>query len=386
MRSEALSERPERSTDSEKPVRVLICEDSKTDREILLRLLLRNEDIEVVAVADKGEDVLPYIERLEPRLVTLDLNLPGRSGIEVIEEIMAKHPLPILVISGQADDSKIAMEALAAGAVEVMSKPRIESEADFESQSLHLAELVRTLSRVKVIRHVRGKLAPRRTGLGDRVPEVDFGTDKARLSSIEIGTSAPKKIVGLAASTGGPQALKAVLSEFGGDFPAPVLVVQHIAKGFTAGFVEWLSGGAGLEVKLAEDGEPLRDGVVYVGPENSHILVRKGRIALEPPEPGDKHCPSADKLFASMAEDVGNRAVCVILTGMGNDGAAGASVARAKGATVIVQDESSSIVFGMPKAAVDAGAAGAVVPLDRLAAEVIRAVQGNSSLSSSKSR
>lgn len=360
---------PEPAVGASRPVRVLICEDSKTDRELLLRLLVHNPGVDVVAVADRGEDVLPYVQRFEPDLVTLDINLPGRSGIEVIDEIMSGHPTPILVISGEAGNSKIAMEALAAGAVEVVSKPEIRSDADFDAHSARLGDLVAALSKVRVIRHLRAKLG---TAEGARI------SGEGRQQAIETRAATPKKIVGLAASTGGPQALKTVLSEFGPDFPAPILVVQHIAKGFTAGFVEWLQSGIGSRVKLAEDGENLKQGVVYVGPEENHMSVRRGRIVLEAPEPEDKHCPSADKLFASMAAEVGEGAVCVILTGMGNDGAIGASAVKARGGCVIVQDESSSVVFGMPKAAVDAGAAGSVVALDEVAAAVTRAVEGDS--------
>jgi two-component system chemotaxis response regulator CheB len=372
-----LSALPDRPRGAEKSVRVLVCEDSKTDREILLRLLVHDPDIDVVAIADRGEDVLPYVERLAPDLITLDINLPGKSGIEVIDEIMAKHPIPILVISGQADDSKVAIEALAAGAVEVISKPQINSEADFEYQAARLAELVGTLSKVKVIRHLRAKL-----------PSAETGRDKDKRPgpSIEITAPAPKMIVGLAASTGGPQALRTVLSEIGSDLAAPVLVVQHIAKGFTASFVEWLSAVTGAPAKLAEDGESLRNGVVYVGPEEYHMIVRGGRIALEAPEPNDKHCPSADRLFASMAEEVGSGAVCVILTGMGNDGAVGAAAAQHRGGRVIVQDESSSVVFGMPKAAVDAGVATTVAPLDKVAASIVQTVKEGTDSATSAGR
>jgi len=344
-------------------IRVLVCEDSKTDREVLVRLLIHNEGIEVVAVAERGEDVIPYLERFDPDIVTLDINLPGKSGIEVIDEVMAKHPIPILVISGQAGDPSVAMEALAAGAVEIIAKPEIDSDDGFEAQAVRLGDLLRTLSKVKVIRHLRARLG----GFGKY-----SAIEKARVEAIEPAVASPKKIVGLAASTGGPQALKAVLAELGPDFPAPVLVVQHIAKGFTGGFVEWLQTATSPEVRLAQDGEPLRAGVVYVGPEDYHMIVRGGTVILKPPDPKDKHCPSADKLFASMASEVGSGAVCVILTGMGNDGASGAMQAKAKGALVIVQDELSSVVYGMPRAALESGAATYVVSLGRMA-DAIRA-------------
>lgn len=358
------------------PLRVLVCEDSKTDREVLVRLLLRNEGIEVAAVAEKGEDVLPYLERFQPDIATLDINLPGKSGIEVIDEVMSRHPLPILVISSQADDPRTAMEALAAGAVEIISKPEVDSEESFEAQAARLGDLLRTLARVKVIRHLRARLAE-----GGKSQEIN----KASTAAIETRTPSPKKIVGLAASTGGPQALKAVLSEFGPDFPAPVLVVQHIAKGFTGGFVEWLQTTTAPKVKMAEDGEPLLPGVVYVGPEDCHMVVHEGRVVLERPDPKDKHRPSADKLFASMASEVGSGAVCVILTGMGNDGAAGAAQAKARGAAVIVQDESSSAVFGMPRAALEMGAVTQVVSLGGLAAAVRAAVSPGSESAPPKS-
>ncbi len=375
-----MSELSRKSEEILRPLKVLVCEDSKTDREVLLRLLLRSPRIDVVAVAERGEDVLPYVERFHPDLLTIDLNLPGRSGIEVIEEVMSASPLPILVISGQAEDARVAMEALAAGAVEVIAKPEIKREDDFDSQGKRLADLVGVLSRVKVIRHPRArvKLPGSEPGAGAGAyhsrPRPGRGDETG--GAIGIREPLPKKIVGLAASTGGPQALKVVLTEIGPALPAPLLVVQHIAAGFTESFAEWLAASTGLEVKLAEDGEALENGMVYVGPEENHMLVRGGKIVLEPPERRDRHCPSADRLFESMAAEVGSGAVCVVLTGMGNDGAAGAREARAKGAAVIVQDEATSAVFGMPNAALEAGAASKVVPLEEIGAAVLEAVVG----------
>ncbi len=375
-----MSELSRKSEEIPLPLKVLVCEDSKTDREVLLRLLLRSPRIDVVAVAERGEDVLPYIERFHPDLLTIDLNLPGRSGIEVIEEVMSSSPLPILVISGQADDARVAMEALAAGAVEVIAKPEIKSEDDLDAQAKRIADLVGVLSKVKVIRHPRARVKLSVSGPGagsgaDQSSPQPWRRDEEG-STTGIRQPLPKKIVGVAASTGGPQALKVVLTEIGPALPAPLLVVQHIAAGFTESFAEWLAISTGLEVKLAEDGEVLENGKVYVGPEENHMLVRGGKIVLEPPEQGDRHCPSADRLFESMAAEVGSDAVCVVLTGMGNDGAAGASEARAKGAAVIAQDEATSAVFGMPNAALEAGAVSKVVPLEEIGAAVLEAVVG----------
>jgi two-component system chemotaxis response regulator CheB len=400
-------------------IQVLVCDDSETDLQLLVRMLLRNPDIDVAAVARRGDEVMPLVERVQPSLITLDLTLPGKDGLEVIEEVMSKRPTPILVISGRAHDPEVALEALARGAVEVIEKPEL-SQADtssLEQEAARLGELVRVLSRVKVIRHVKAKLVRKtegapapgsaaastetkpfvgtRSGAASRVGAVESPSKPAgarrnqgpqvvanpvpadKTKAIGLDRYVPKTIVGIAASTGGPQALREVLGGLTPGLGAPVLVVQHIARGFTESFVQWLSGATGLRVDLGRDGMPLHPGVVYVAPEDAHMVVQSGRLKLVQAQPQDKHVPSADVLFRSIAEEAEGSSICVVLTGMGNDGASGAAAVEAAGGKVIVQDEETSAVFGMPKAVLDSGIAARVLPLSEIPAAVETSVREN---------
>lgn len=387
--------------------RVIVCEDSETDRAVLVRLLLKHPEIDVVAVARSGEEVLPLVQRFRPDVLTLDLNLPGKSGLEVIDEVMATVPTPIVVISSQASDARVALEALAAGAVEVVEKPELDGEDGIPSEARRLGELVVTLSRVKVIRHLRARLgasAPKATETADdsrRTPAASSPTpehpsqdwrfeeaayrgrrgvqvaDSIGGSAIDTATSLPKTIVGVAASTGGPQALKAVLSGLKRGLGCPILVVQHIAKGFTQSLVEWLDAATELDVVIGEHGLELAPDTVYVAPEEVHMTVRDGFIELSEPKAEDRHCPSADVLFSSIAEEAGARGICVVLSGMGSDGALGAAAVYRAGGKVIVQDEGSAAVFGMPRAVLDEGVKARVADLDSVADALEEAVREN---------
>lgn len=370
-------------------IRVVICDDARSDREVLSRMIQTADDIAVVGTAESGDEVLNLLSTLEPDVLTMDINLPGRSGLEVIDEVMAVHPLPVLVISDQADRSEIAMEALAGGAVEVHLKPTLNREEDFDRAAVELTALLRVVARAKVIRHLRGHTAPEseeiaNVSAGDRASIPPAAGERASIppsagdrASIPPVRSRAAEIVVVAASTGGPQALREIMSKLGPDISVPIIVVQHIASGFTEGLADWLSGAVQLSVKLADDGEELTGGVIYVAPEERHMKVRSGRAALEGSDPVGGHCPSADVLFESVAEAYGERALAVILTGMGRDGAAGLKAIRDAGGTTLVQDEASCAVFGMPKAALDLGAADTVVPLGDIATEISdRTVRG----------
>lgn len=363
-------------------IRVVICEDSKPDRELISRMIDTASDIEVVGIAGTGEEVVDMIPELEPDVLTMDIHLPGRSGISVIDELMAVNPVPILVISDQAGHSEVTMEALASGAVDVSPKPELNAVEDFEAAAKELTSLIRTVARAKVIRHLRGRLQT-----GKRHWTVDATPASIEPQGNAYSTFKPEEgkftfpsieaeVLAIAASTGGPQALREFLAGLPADFAKPTLVVQHIAKGFTEGFAQWLSASIHLEVKLADDGEVIEGGIVYVAPEGRHMLVRNGRIALEGDEPVGGHCPSADVLFQSLALAYGEAVLAVILTGMGRDGASGMRAIHESGGTTWVQDEASCAVFGMPKAALDSGVVDAVIPLGAMAETVLSKLRG----------
>lgn len=333
-------------------VKVLVVEDSAVQRAHLVRALEAEGDIQVVGHVADASEATAAVERHRPDVVTLDLQLPGGGGQHAIEQIMAFSPVPILVLAALAGArSATAVDALVAGALDALPKPARwtpAAEAD-------LRKRVRSLRGATVLRHPRGRRAAEqpsgaRAGRG-RVP-----------------------IVAMAASTGGPPALAKVLSGLGG-LRAAVLVVQHLHPDFIDGFVSWMARVSPLPVQLASDGNPLQRGGVYIAPGGTHLRADiEGRVSLDA-EPRTLHRPSADELFTSVAAAQGPRAVGVLLTGMGDDGAKGLLAMRAAGATTIAQDEKTSAVFGMPRSAVALGAASKVLPLDDIATEIVQAMR-----------
>ena len=321
-------------TGNGRPVRVLICDDSATSAGVLSRILGRDREIDVVEVCGSAEQTLKALPRVKPDLVTMDLQLPGMSGLEAVEQIMSAYPLPILVISSQIasrENSTLVAAALAAGALDALAKSELDLRDPAGADGVALRQRVKLLSGARVIRHPRAALAGRRTRF-----------------SAPARTAA---VVGICASTGGPPALAAVLRELPDTYAIPILVVQHIASGFTEGFAKWLGGELRLRVGLAADGARLARGV-WIAPEGAHLVLDgDGRLSLDRVTPAQPHRPSGDMLLHSIASVMGRESVGVVLTGMGADGAEGLAAIRAAGGSTVAQDEESSVVYGMPKAA-----------------------------------
>lgn len=336
---------------SASPLRALVCEDSRTYAAALSALLEHERDIEVVRVSTTAEDALAALPRLRPDLVTMDIELPGISGLEAVERIMASSPLPILVISSHVrDDTEAAAAALAAGALEAVSKDDLDLDSPGAVTATVFRRRVKVLAGARVIRHPRANLRAR------PAPPPQDG----RISSV----------VGIAASTGGPQALAALLGALPATFPLPVLVVQHISPGFTSGLARWLDTAVSPPVRLAEDGVHAGAGV-WIAPEGAHLVLRRShRLALDRHSSPGRHRPSADVLLQSLAERAGERAVGVVLTGMGDDGARGLRTIREAGGVTIAQDEATSAIFGMPRAAAERGAE-LVLPLPEIAPHLL---------------
>jgi two-component system chemotaxis response regulator CheB len=328
------------------PARILVCEDSETYARGLTRFLQTGGDLEVVAVCPSGEQALAALPRLTPDLVTVDLELPGMDGVRAIEEIMRSHPVPILAFSTHINSGSTRVaEALDAGAVEAVSKARLRlDDPDGEAA----VELRRRL----------GRLA--RRGVKPR-----FGPPQRQRRRGQ------PSVVGICASTGGPRALAAVLSGLPADFPLPVLVVQHITSGFMEGLIGWLKESVPLPVTLAEHGQEVQPGV-WFAPDDAHLLLDPAMtLKLDRETVVGQHRPSANLLLESLAATAGAGAVGVVLTGMGNDGGEGVEAILRGGGLVIAQDEATSAVFGMPKAAAAAGA-DAVLPVSRIADALTR--------------
>jgi two-component system chemotaxis response regulator CheB len=329
--------------------RILICEDSATYALGLKRFLETGEDIEVVAICKTGEEALEAVSRLDPDLVTMDLDLPGMGGILAVEKIMRSHPVPILVLSGQVRrGSAQAAAALSAGALEALPKGHVHMDDPAGAAAVALRYRFRRLAAAKVGRPETPAKPPPRESL-------------ARAAN-------GAKVIGLCASTGGPRALETVLAGLPATYPIPLLVVQHMTPGFTEGLAGRL---VPLRVELAVSGQPLGPGV-WVAPDDAHLVVDPGMaLQLDPDAADGHHRPSGDLLLESLADVAGAGAVAVVLTGMGRDGARGVRAIRKAGGHAIAQDEATSAIFGMPQAAAEAGA-DLVLPVSRIAAALMR--------------
>ncbi len=324
--------------------RVLICEDSPTYAAGLRRILEYDGDISIAATCATAEEAIAALPSIRPDLVTMDIELPGMDGLAATEEIMASQPVPVLVLSarlGQGDDKAAA--ALAAGAVDAVEKDALDLRDPAGVIAAAFRQRVRTLSRVRVIRHPRARLR-------DRHVTATRGRGAC--------------VIGVCGSTGGPQALARLLTGLPADYPIPILIVQHISPGFTDGLARWLDQVAKLPVTIAADGAPPGPGA-WIAPEGAHLkLAATGQLRLDTHTIAGRHRPSGDVLFESIATAAGMAGVAVVLSGMGSDGAAGAAAIRRHGGLVIAQDEDSSAIFGMPKAAIDRGAHLVLAPDD----------------------
>lgn len=344
-------------------IRVLVAEDSATARALLVSVLSAEPDIVVVGEARTGTEAVEMAERLQPDLVTMDVQMPELGGLEATKQIMTRSPRPILVVSSAAgSDVEMSLEATRSGALMVIAKPQGVQSPLYESDRRQLVSMVRALAHVKVVR---------RHGTPTSMRTIDGQTPSGPwlLPSTRLAPTDSLEVVAIAASTGGPAALRAILSALPASFPLPILVVQHIARGFTAGLAHWLSGDSRLVVKLAELGEVLRPGAVYIAPDDRHLGVRRDpsgllRVQLDNAPPVGTFRPSASYLFQSCAENVGRGVLALILTGMGDDGVAGLRHVRKASGRILAQDEASSVIFGMPREAQRAGVVDQVVALD----------------------
>ncbi len=342
-------------------IRVLVAEDSPTARALLVAMLEADPEIEVIAQASTGLAAVEMAERLKPDLITMDVHMPELDGLQATERIMLRCPRPIIIVSSHARDADVSLslDATRAGALLVLPKPEGPGSGFFDSDQKQLVAMVKALATVKVVRRWRGT-APVAPAATDSVLTTAQKVWHSLSMSSRTDDRPPATLVAIAASTGGPAALKDLIGMLPRDFAAPILIVQHIAKGFVHGLASWLGADSQLKVKVASDGEWLLPGTVYVAPDALHLEVRtRGadafRVALTASQPVGTFRPSASRLFSSVAATVGERALAIILTGMGDDGVAGLrDVHRARGA-ILAQDEASSVIYGMPREAVRAG-------------------------------
>jgi two-component system, chemotaxis family, protein-glutamate methylesterase/glutaminase len=344
-------------------IRVLVVDDSAVMRKVLSGLLARDPGVEVVGTALDGAVALRKIAHLRPDVVTLDLEMPGMDGIDVLREIMRRTPVPVVVVSAHTQRGAAAsVTAMALGAVDVVAKPRHSAGAGLQAMAVEL------LAKLKAV-----------AGRKWRRPPALASSHKG---PGEPATGLARQVVAIGVSTGGPAALAYLLPRLPADLKAAVVVVQHMPEGgFTEMLARRLSQGCGLDVREARDGDALRDGQVLVAPGGRHLRVRRrpqGALALVGGgEPVSGHRPSADVLFHSVAEEFGPRGTGVLLTGMGEDGAAGLQEIRAASGHTLAQDEESSVVFGMPRAAIARGAVEQVLSLEKIPDAIVSAVEAS---------
>ncbi len=340
---------------AEKRLRVLIVDDSSVARDILRSLLEEDAAIEVIAEACNGQEAIDLVQQLRPDLVTMDLNMPVVSGLQAIEHIMHSKAVPILVVSNESD-AQLAYEAINYGALEVMAKPSYDSE-----EAQNFIRQVRLLAGVPVITRMRRRPI--------EAPPVSFAPVQPLLTAEQHFN----KVLVIASSTGGPQALATLLPQFGRDFPAPILIAQHISDGFIEGMAQWLSTLCPLTVKVAQEGERLRVGYVYLSPSEQHLTITAGHfVKLQQRKSTDIYHPSCDVLLSSVAEMYGRNAIGLIMTGMGRDGPEGMRAIYDRGGMTLAQDEASSVIYGMNAEAVSRGVIRKELALHEIAAEILR--------------
>jgi two-component system chemotaxis response regulator CheB len=364
------------------PVTVVVVDDSAVQRRFLRAALEGEHGFSVVGEARNGKEAVALVSRLRPSAVLMDLDLPVMSGIEAIERIMSASPTPILVYSAfvAGANSENALEALSAGAVDVLAKPGPDDTGTLEEYAEVLRRKLRVCARVRVITHPRGRL--RSQGMSGQTPSLGGGVRRPLTSAPLATPTDPQgsrqtvRLIAVGASTGGPQALLTLLGQLPADLEQAVLVVQHMAEGFIPGLAAWLDGLVPLPVTVGESGRRLAPGTITIAPSGGNLLVQDERLRVlcTPPEPGQFHVPGIDASFDSVARALGPEGVGVLLTGMGRDGAAGLLSMRNRGALTIGQDEASSAVYGMPAAAFALNAVERQLPLQEIGPSLLSAL------------
>jgi two-component system chemotaxis response regulator CheB len=338
-------------------IRVVLVDDSPSVRAVLRRFFAKTTDIQVVGEAEDGAQALRAVLDYQPQVVVMDLQMPVMDGYSAIEQIMAVRPTPIVVLSSRATRNQMqtAFEAMRRGALEVLPKP--EDTPSWQQLAASLPATVRAI--------IEAQVQPR--------PRVRAATGEVRLP-VSSALVQELRWVAVGASTGGPAAIRELLDEVPADAPVGFAVVQHIAAGFELGLADWLNKELPFDVRLARDGEVLRKGALRLAPGGSHLRLEAGGVlrldTQSPPRRG--HRPSADDLFFSCAESCPREVAGVLLTGMGADGVDGLLALRKAGGLTMAQDEASSIVYGMPRVALERGAADIALPPRALARALAR--------------
>ncbi len=354
-------------------IRVLVVDDSALVRSILSEVLAQDPSIEVVGTASDAHMAREKIKKLNPDVLTLDVEMPKMDGLTFLHNLMRLRPMPVIMVSTMTErGAEVTLDALAMGAVDFMTKPRLDVAAKLPE---YCAELIAKI-KVAASASVRA-LDPQRAAAVKPKSMVAMVADAALPAARKMRTT--DRIIAIGASTGGTEAIKRVLCGLPADTPG-ILITQHIPKAFSASFAKRMNDSCLMTVTEAEDGQQVLAGHVYIAPGDQHLyLIRDGAryvCRLDDGAPVNRHKPSVDVLFHSVAKSAGENAIGVILTGMGRDGAKGLKEMRAAGSRTVAQDEATSVVWGMPGEAVSIGAADDVVPIDEMADHVHALAEG----------
>lgn len=350
-------------------IKVLVVDDSAFMRKALTSMLQEDPEIKVLGAARDGIEAIQMIQELRPDIVTMDIEMPRMDGITALKEIMSKCPVPVIMVSSlTTEGAKVTIEALELGAVDFIPKNLSELSVNIVKIKDMLLEKIKTIGKRGVIR--------RRPIV--ETTETRIETSKMELQRTRISSERKVGLVSIGTSTGGPKALQEIIPKLPKDFPVPIVIAQHMPPNFTKPFAERLDQLSQLSVKEAEEGEVIKPGIVYVAPGRGHMrLKRRGietLISISEDREEFIYRPSVDALMFSVADCFPGRSLGVILTGMGNDGAKGCKRIKETGGRVFAQNEETCVVYGMPRAVIEAGIADKVVSLDEMAGEIINAV------------
>ncbi len=397
----------------EKDLKILVVDDSVTERQILSKIVSNIEYAELVGIAPNGKIALSKIELKQPDLVLLDVIMPEMDGLETLKQIKKKHPhIDVIMLSGlDQETANTTMKALESGALDFIPKPRNPSvEHNVEELRITLSRLVPMARARKYSRQARGisgpggtekvfkpvleaptelkpiqtlePVLPEKDKFAEKKPYIVFKPEPVKIpvEKRPIRKTGKVDVVAIGVSTGGPNALQEIIPKLGKSFPVPILVVQHMPVMFTASLAARLDNLSAITVVEGKDGQPVEKGVMYIAPGGRHMVVRKDKfnnaiLGLVDSPPVNSCRPSVDVLFRSVALVYGGNVLTVILTGMGNDGVSGVAAIRRKGGFSMVQDEKTSLIWGMPGSVVTADQADAIVPIDAMASGIMRIVE-----------
>lgn len=361
-------------------IRVLVVEDSPTVRRHLVATLRADADFQVVGEASDGQQAIQLCERLRPDVITLDMMLPNGTGVDVTEHIMAYHPTPIVIVSASVNRGELlhTYDALAAGALDVVEKP--DDEESSKTWTHRFISTVKLASRIKVITHPRGRLrkASIKTPAKQSASSVAHSLNHSLDEGPPLAPGGRYSLVAIGASTGGPAAVVHILSALRPPIALPILLVIHIGQAFGTALADWLGTILPIPVKEAKHGDPIPPPgapCLILAPPEKHMTIVNGHIWIDNGPERHSCRPSIDTLFESVAREAGSRSIGCLLTGMGRDGAAGLLAMKQAGAMTLVQDEATSVVFGMPREAIRLGAAKRILPLGEFAPTLTNLVE-----------